>query len=612
VTQTKANGGWNGRALVRAGLLAGVVIVYTAVIGMVEVFSERAIVSGVVTLDQVLIFTPALVVGFYVARRAAATSGLDRLGRGVVAGFCAALPPLALILSANLINVRAMFVNVSPAMLERLTLGQGMGLGSFYLLGALTVCGLIGALFALGPGWLQRSIVAGLAWTLGLGLLSELVIQIVRTHFGNDLVRTIFRGDALRPAAGAVVFLGATLFTALWTRYRTNIRQGYSALGTPQRRLINRTGSGVGIIILLMLPWLVGTYLSEVLSNVGLYVLMGLGLNIAIGLAGLLDLGYVTNFAVGAYVMGVLTSTGPLGMGQFNFWLILPVSLLAAMFTGFLFALPVLRMRGDYLAIATLGFGEIIRLLALSDWLKPLIGGAQGILFIPKPELSGIVGRVLIEIGYPIIEYMRYFWGITTGQGYAPNPKPEAIVFSGPQEIYYIILGACFLALFVSVRLNNSRTGRQWMAVREDEQAAAAMGIDTTLAKLLAFTISAATGGVAGAIFAVKLGTIFPHSFNLLISVNVLSLIIVGGMGSVPGVVVGAFALIGLPELLREFAEYRLLLYGVLLIVMMLARPEGLWPSAARRRELHGEAELAEPEAERESERTAAPVVAGG
>ena len=284
----------------------------------------------------------------------------------------------------------------------------------------------------------------------------------------------------------------------------------------------------------------------------GLYILMGLGLNIAIGLAGLLDLGYVTNFAVGAYVMAVLTSTGPLGIGGLNFWFVLPISLLAAMCTGFILALPVLRMRGDYLAIATLGFGEIIRLLALSDWLRPFIGGSQGILFIPKANLFGLT-------------------------------------FSGPQQIYYLILAACLLTLFVMIRLNNSRTGRQWMAMREDEDAAAAMGIDTTKTKVLAFTLSAATGGVAGAIFASKLGTIFPHSFNLLISINALSLIIIGGMGSIPGIVVGAVVLVGLPELLREFAEYRLLLYGALLVTMMLIRPEGLWPSAVRRRELQAD-----------------------
>src|SRR5690606_1244098 len=148
---------------------------------------------------------------------------------------------------------------------------------------------------------------------------------------------------------------------------------------------------------------------------------------------------------------------------------------------------------------------------------------------------------------------------------------------------------ASLLMLFISRRLNNSRTGRRWMAIREDEDVAAAMGINTTNAKVLAFTLSAASGGLAGAIFAAKLGSIFPSSFELLISINVLALIIVGGLGSIPGVIVGAFALVGIPQLLSEFAEFRLLLYGIALIVMMLVRPEGLWPSEVHRREIHRE-----------------------
>jgi branched-chain amino acid transport system permease protein len=279
---------------------------------------------------------------------------------------------------------------------------------------------------------------------------------------------------------------------------------------------------------------------------------MGLGLNIAIGLAGLLDLGYVTNYAVGAYILAVFTSIGPLGLfenGVFNFWMVIPIALLSAMFAGFIFAVPVLRMRGDYLAIATLGFGEIIGKLAISDWLKPIIGGAQGVQAIPKPFLLGLE-------------------------------------LKNPEQLYYIILVACLVTLFVSIRLNNSRTGRQWMAIREDEDVATAMGIDTARAKLLAFTLSAATGGVAGAIFAAKVGTVFPNSFVVLVSINVLSLIIVGGIASNPGIVLGAVVLIGMPELLREFSDFRFLLYGILLIVMMVNRPEGLIPSRVRSREI--------------------------
>jgi branched-chain amino acid transport system permease protein len=250
--------------------------------------------------------------------------------------------------------------------------------------------------------------------------------------------------------------------------------------------------------------------------------------------------------------MGVLTSESSLGIAGFSFWAALPFCVLAAAFFGFLLGVPVLRMRGDYLAIVTLGFGEIIRILALSDLLKPFIGGAQGIISIPKPNIGSFF---LVR----------------------------------PEYVYYIILAGCLLAAFVAWRLSEARLGRQWMAMREDEDVAEAMGIKLVNAKLLAFIIGASFSGLAGAIFASKLTSIFPHSFNLLISINVLCVIIVGGLGSIPGVVVGSIALVGLPELLREFKEYRLLLYGAVLIGMMLYKPEGFWPSATRRRELHAD-----------------------
>jgi branched-chain amino acid transport system permease protein len=223
---------------------------------------------------------------------------------------------------------------------------------------------------------------------------------------------------------------------------------------------------------------------------------------------------------------------------------------LVSVIAGIILGVPVLKMRGDYLAIVTLGFGEIIRILAGSDFLKPYIGGSQGI----------------VEVGI----------------GQIGN-----VVFNRPQTLYYVIAAACILAAFISWRLRDSRMGRAWKALREDEDVAQAMGIHLVSTKLLAFATGAAFAGLSGAIFASKIGSIYPHSFKLLVSINVLSLIIVGGMGSLPGVFVGALALVGLPELLREFSEYRILIYGALLIVMMLTRPEGLWPEATRRQELH-------------------------
>jgi branched-chain amino acid transport system permease protein len=296
-------------------------------------------------------------------------------------------------------------------------------------------------------------------------------------------------------------------------------------------------------------------FLSQALFIIGLYVVMGLGLNIVVGFAGLLDLGYVAFFAFGAYTMAILTTTGHLGQGQLTFWTALPFAMLAGVLWGFLLGFPVLRMRGDYLAIVTLGFGEIIRILALSNWLAPIEGGAQGVLHIPPPQVFGFV-------------------------------------LNSPQWMYYLNVLAAVFAAFVAIRLRSSRLGRQWMAMREDEDVAEAMGINLVQTKLSAFAIGGAFSALAGAIFAARLGTIFPTTFNILISINALALIIVGGMGSIPGVVVGALILVGLPEVLREFEDYRLLLYGILLVVMMIAKPEGFLPEARRREELHAQEEL--------------------
>ena len=214
-----------------------------------------------------------------------------------------------------------------------------------------------------------------------------------------------------------------------------------------------------------------------------------------------------------------------------------------------LFGVPVLRVRGDYLAVATLGLGEIIRVIVVSDAAAPLLGGAQGVLNIPRPEIGG--------------------WTL-----------------DNPVDLFYLTLVLSAIAAYVAWRLENSRLGRAWAAIRDDEDVAQALGINLINVKLLAYGLGAVFAGVAGSIFAVMLTSIFPHSFQLIISINVLALIIVGGMGSLPGVVVGAAALIGLPELLREFGEYRFLFYGAAIVVMTRLKPQGLWPSAARRREM--------------------------
>ncbi|MDQ4034420.1 MAG: ABC transporter ATP-binding protein [Chloroflexota bacterium] len=322
--------------------------------------------------------------------------------------------------------------------------------------------------------------------------------------------------------------------------------------------------------LLLLLPLIVGQRLSEVVGTVGLYVLLGLGLNIVVGFAGLLDLGYVAFYAVGAYTTAVLTSpASPAFSPELPFFGALPFVIIAAAMIGLFVGAPVLRLRGDYLAIVTLGFGEIAREIFKSAWAQPVTGGAQGILSIPAPMPFG----------------------------------------RDPQSIYYPILFFCILAAVAATSLASSRVGRAWNAMREDESVAEATGVNTTNYKLLAFGLGAAFGCVSGALFAAKIGVIFADSFNILVSINALALIILGGMGNIAGVVVGALVLVGLPEFLREFAEYRLLIYGAVLVVMMLLRPEGLLPSRQRSAELHEYESDEEQYAETSGQETGRPVV---
>jgi branched-chain amino acid transport system permease protein len=254
---------------------------------------------------------------------------------------------------------------------------------------------------------------------------------------------------------------------------------------------------------------------------------------------------------VGAYATAVLTSPlSPAFTPNFNFWLAVPLVMLIAAAIGLTIGAPVLRLRGDYLAIVTLGFGEIARIIFLSDWMTPYLGGAQGILAVPAPNLFGLDLRQ-------------------------------------PERLYYPILVACVIAAVAAVALASSRVGRAWTAMREDESVAEATGINTTKYKLLAFSLGATFGGLAGALYAVRIGSVFPQELNIIVSINALALIILGGIGSIPGVIVGAVVLVGLPELLREFSEYRLLIYGIVLVAMMLLRPEGLLPNRSRRAELH-------------------------
>jgi branched-chain amino acid transport system permease protein len=532
------------RTPLRFGIIAGVISVCASAIGLVVLFGERELIAGLITMGQVLIFAPTAALAYIAARDHADGQRGIALLYGSLTGVISGIPSALLILLASAIDLRQFMPNVSPALIEILSFGLPPVAGSLAFLAAMTAVGLIAASFSLLPNNVQRPIFNGLLWTFTVGLFSENLSSRVRFFFGSEFNKLIFSGKALSPFVAALIFFLAAGLTVWQGRRKTTHKKPEGVSTLSKSRLRWMTYAGV-VVTLLLLPLLLGSYLSEVLNNVGLFILMGLGLNIVVGFAGLLDLGYVAFYAIGAYSMAVMTSQGPLGFGL-SFWAALPFCVLIAAFAGLMLGIPVLRMRGDYLAIVTLAFGEIIRILVLSDLLKPVLGGAQGILKIPKPEIFGFALRQ-------------------------------------PEQFYFVIL----IAWFVSWRLSKARLGRQWLAMQEDEDVAEAMGIRLVVTKLLAFSFGAAFSGLAGALLASKLTSIFPHSFKLEISINVLVLIIIGGLGSLPGVVVGALILVGLPELLREFAEYRLLMYGLLMIVMMLAKPEGFWPSQIMKRELH-------------------------
>ena len=574
---------------VRVGLIGGLVAVGIALQGMIQIFSVRDIISGVVSMGQSLLLLAFFATAYMALRRAAPTHRLLALGIGALSGLVSGALLDLLIWIGGLVDLGSVFVNATPQLYSLLTFDKGLAVGSLIQPLLAAGAGLVAALMYLLPSSIGRPVFVGLTTVIGLGFLQDWVLRSV----GNTpaAVKVILRwfSQALYAVNGMSLLGAVTVFllvaglSYLSSRRRKAVPDVTRTMPSSRRKGYQAARVSVIIIALLLLPILLGIENSEILDNVGMYLLMGLGLNIVVGFAGLLDLGYVAFFAIGAYTVGVLTSPelGRLAiMG--NWWPALPFGLVATVLAGVLLGVPVLKMRGDYLAIVTLGFGEIIRILAGSDMLKPYLGGAQGTRYIARPDI-GPIHFGLHEINLPLLGEIRLQY---------------------QQEFYYLFLIGCVLAIVIAMRLKASRLGRAWMAVREDEDVAQAMGINLVATKLLAFAMGAFFGGLAGAIYASKLGSIFPHSFNFLISINVLSVIIVGGMGSIPGVIVGALALVGLPELTREFAEFRYLLYGAALVLMMLTRPEGLWPEARRRLELHEEEMLAEG--------TPAPAQAGG
>ena len=292
--------------------------------------------------------------------------------------------------------------------------------------------------------------------------------------------------------------------------------------------------AAAAVMVAIALPIFGSPYLIDVGTLVLIYVMLGLGLNVVVGYAGLLDLGYAAFFAIGAYTTALL-------MVRYHvaFWLTLPAAAFVAALSGVVIGTPTLRMRSDYLAIVTLGFGEIVRIAATN---LSFTGGPEGVYGIPHPRIG-------------------------------------AFVLRSPQAMYLLGMAFVLLVLVGSYNLARSRLGRAWLAIREDEAAAQAAGIYPVYFKLMAYVLGAVFAGAAGSFFAVKLTAINPSSFTFIQSVTILMVIILGGMGSLPGVILGAAVIVILPEALRAFDQVRMFAFGIGLILLMLLRPQGLWPS---------------------------------
>jgi branched-chain amino acid transport system permease protein len=464
----------------------------------------------------------------------------------------------------------------SPA-LSRLVIGVGMGAAAGLVLGLLANGSVFGAASRLlyPAGVVPQVLIFALVGGMGAAVAAA----PRNIHSGSVFVIGLLLGvgilnwqDSMGWLATGLIFAVFLLLFWFIPPLTTGSTARYDSLPRPEKQINQRYSLIVMILVMLVAPLFLGQYITSVFDLVGLYIIMGIGLNIAVGYTGLLVLGFVAFFALGAYTVGTLTTPSIITCGGvlpddiaradiptvctgiMTFWQAWPIAIGVSMLAGLALGIPVLRLRGDYLAIVTLGFGEIIRLITLSGDFKPIFGGAQGISNIPVPVID--------------LTALNPAWRFELGSAL---------------NIYYVILFGIMVTAFVAYRLGSTRLGRAWRAIRADEDVARAMGINLTRAKLLSFAVGAGFAGLGGAIFGSWLQGIFPNSFTVIVSINVLALIIIGGLGSIPGVVVGSIILVGLPEILRELQDYRLLAFGVLLVVVMLARPEGLIPPPVRR-----------------------------
>lgn len=481
------------RNALEKGAILAVVIIFLVVIGFTAIISlliGRAL-GTIGSITNLILFNA--LVGLAIGSTAAKPA-TDSWGKSLLAGAVAGIVSGGIIalfsfgignMSASGIDVRAYLSALSPGIIQQWLLNRSPVDGAMSHLLVLLGASIVGAL--LGT-WSRRSRAFARLWSGATGLTNLPVVRNLRR--------------------------------STYTKYVIGV---------------------LAAVLLILLPNQWGSYWNYIMGTVGIYILLGLGMNIIVGLSGQLVLGYVAFFGIGAYAFALLTAPVPHQI-ELNFWVAVLAAILIAALAGVLIGFPILRLRGDYLAIVTLGFGEIIRILLRSDLMSPLTAGPRGVRDIAGPSLLG--------------------------QSIASD-----------SNFMYLIIIAVVVIIFISARLQNSRIGRAWVSIREDETVAQASGVDTFKYKLLALALGAAFAGLGGALFASRNQFTGPEDHVLMVSINVLCIVIVGGMGSIPGVILGAFALKGLPEILRDLENYRLLVFGALLVMMMIMRPEGLWPS---------------------------------
>lgn len=551
--------------LVRTGAILAVGLVFLALAGMPTGLDSRILIDPFLSLGYLALLWLPFLVGWSVSNEkvlegmAATRKGPRDVVAGLVVGAIGGAGLALLILLISAFDIRDPLVNWNEDTQAFLSFQRGSGFG---VVACILLCALIGAFGAslhLMPRRVRRGIVSALLAVVGFAVFESFLVDVA-----DQLEFLYTKTGGLQALWAAVIAVVTFAATVLGGGERLGqAKRNYQELTGPAKTRQNTILILLSAVALIVIPLITGKITQELLANVGIFLLLALGLNIVVGLAGILDLGYVAFFAVGGYTTAVLTSPNrgpdwPEWFPTLPWWGAFMITLLMAGLVGLFIGAPVIRMRGDYLAIVTLGFGEIIRILFLSDWLNGYFNGAQGITNIPPAD-----------------------FGFFEVKG------------TDPRSVFYLVLFFAAISIYVSWRLEKSRLGRAWMAVREDESVAEAMGINTVNVKLMAFVVGAVLASFAGAIFSAKVGSIFPTSFLILVSIIILVIVIVGGMGNILGIIVGSVVLVGVlggpkqPGLLQEFSEYKLLIYGALLIWMMLQRPEGLVPNARRSRELH-------------------------